>query len=526
MGKRSEIKTGAMVSYAIVVANIVISLLFTPFMIRSFGNDEYSLYQLLGATVSYLTVMDLGLAETITKYVAKYRADDDKQGIERLISTCMFIYAGIGLAIFAIGMGFYPFIGDVLSAIPEGYMTEAKAMWIVLVINLALMMPMNTFPAIANGFEKFTFPRTVNLVKLVLRVGVWAAILVIDESYLPFGKAFFFILTDTIMNVIAAALKAWYVFGRLKVKMRRTKIEKAFVKEVFGFSVFVFIAAIADEIFWKIDYFILGSTVPEEHFAQVGICSHAGNFVGYFRNFAGALSGAFLPRITRMVKNGARGKELTNIMTTVGRVQFIVLGLMLCGFTVVGRDFIVQWTGDAINADAYIVGLVVLIPLTIALTQSAAGVSVLQATNKFSVRAIIMLVAAVGNVIVSVIFVKWFDTFNMAAVGAGVGTLLTTLGGHLIALNIYYKKSCDIDVKGYFFGMFKGLLPAMLITLGIGLGVNFIPIWDNSWLSILIRGAIVGVIYVATMLLFGLNDYEKDLFIKPVKRVFGKFARR
>ncbi|MBR5774060.1 MAG: hypothetical protein IKY44_04325, partial [Clostridia bacterium] len=218
MGKRSEIKSGAMVSYAIVVANIVISLLFTPFMIRSFGNDEYSLYQLLGATVSYLTVMDLGLAETITKYVAKYRADDDKQGIERLISTCMLIYAGIGLLIFAIGMGFYPFIGDVLTAIPDGYMTEAKAMWIVLVINLALMMPMNTFPAIANGFEKFTFPRTVNLVKLVLRVGVWAAILVIDEGYLPFGKAFFFILTDTIMNVIAAGLKAWYVFGRLKVK--------------------------------------------------------------------------------------------------------------------------------------------------------------------------------------------------------------------------------------------------------------------------------------------------------------------
>ncbi|MBR5773992.1 MAG: polysaccharide biosynthesis C-terminal domain-containing protein, partial [Clostridia bacterium] len=334
------------------------------------------------------------------------------------------------------------------------------------------------------------------------------------------------VLIDTIMNVIAAALKAWYVFCVLKVRMRRAKVEKPFIKEFFGFSIFVFIAAIADEIFWKIDYFILGSTVPEEHFAQVGICSHAGNFVGYFRNFAGALSGAFLPRITRMVKNGARGKELTEIMTTVGRVQFIVLGLMLCGFTVCGRDFIVQWTGDAINSDAYIVGLIVLIPLTLALTQSAAGVSVLQATNKFSVRAIIMFAAAIGNVIVSVVFVKWFDTFNMAAVGAGVGTLLTTLGGHLIALNIYYKKSCDINVKAYFFGMFKGLLPAMLLTLAVGLGINLIPIWDGSWMSIIIRGAVVGAVYVATMLLFGLNDYERGLFLTPVKRVAGKLVRR
>jgi len=514
------------VSYAIVFANIIISLLFTPFMIRSFSEGEYGLYQLLGGIVSTLTVMDLGLAETITKYVAKYRADNDQKGIERIVSTCMLLYAGIGLIILVIGMGFYPFLGDFLSAIPDNFMAEAKAMWIILVVNLALMLPMNTFPAIANGFEKFTFPRTVNLAKLVLRVGVWALILITDDGYLPFGKAFFLILTDTIMNVIAAVLKAWYVFCVLKVKMRRTKIEKAFVKEVFGFSIFVFIAAIADEIFWKIDYFILGSSVPEEHFAQVEICGYSGNIVGYFRNFAGALSGAFLPRITRMVKNGAKGKELTDIMTTVGRVQFIVLGLVLVGFTVVGNDFMVQWTGNPMASDAYIFGLIVLVPLTLALTQSAAGVSVLQATNKFSVRAIIMIVAAAGNIIVSIIFVKWFDTFNMAAIGAGIGTLLTTLGGHLIALNIYYKKSCDINVKAYFLGMFKGLLPAMLVTLVLGLGLNFIPIMDNSWMSIIIRAVIVTIIYIATMLLFGLNDYEKDLFLKPVKKVFRKIVRR
>ena len=514
-----------MVSYAIVAANIVISLLFTPFMIRSFKEGEYGLYTLLGGIVSTLTVMDLGLAESITKYVAKYRADNDKQGIERLVSTCMLIYAGIGLLILALGMGFYPFLGDFLTAIPAEFMPEAKAMWIVLVVNLALMLPMNTFPAISNGYERFTFPRTVNLVKLILRTGIWVGVLIIDDGHLLLGKAFWLVLIDTIMNVIAAALKAWYVFCVLKVKMRRAKVEKPFIKEFFGFSIFVFIAAIADEIFWKIDYFILGSYF-EENMTQVEICGYSGNIISYFRNFAGALSGAFLPRITRMVKNGARGKELTGIMTTVGRVQFIVLGLMLIGFTAVGKDFMIAWTGNEIARDAYIFGLVVLVPLTLALTQSAAGVSILQATNKFSARAIIMIIAAVGNIFVSILFVRVFDSFNMAAVGAGVGTFVTTVGGHLIALNICYKRSCDIDVKSYFIGMFRGLLPAMLVTLALSLGINFIPIWDGSWLSIIIRAVIVAGIYVGTMLLFGLNEYEKGLFLNPVKRVFGKLVRR
>jgi len=74
--------------------------------------------------------------------------------------------------------------------------------------------------------------------------------------------------------------------------------------------------------------------------------------------------------------------------------------------------------------------------------------------------------------------------------------------------------------------MFKGLLPAMLVTLVLGLGLNFIPIMDNSWMSIIIRAVIVTIIYIATMLLFGLNDYEKDLFLKPVKKVFRKIVRR
>ena len=217
-----------MVSYIIVVANAVISLLFTPFMLKTLSGDgaEYGLYQLLGATVSYLTVMDLGLAETITRYVAKYHAEGDKKSMENLISMCMVIYLVIGGALLLIGMAFYPFLGQVLTAIPEGYMAEAKAMWIILVINLALMMPMQTFPAISNGFERFTFTRTMNLLKLLIRVVIWVLILLTEEGYLPLGKAFFLLLSDTVLNLIAGALKAWYVFGRLKIRLKKTRWEK------------------------------------------------------------------------------------------------------------------------------------------------------------------------------------------------------------------------------------------------------------------------------------------------------------
>ena len=194
-----------------------------------------------------------------------------------------------------------------------------------------------------------------------------------------------------------------------------------------------------------------------------------------------------------------------------------------------GKDFIMKWTNSAdtgVYNDAYYVGLIVLIPLTVSLTQSAAGVSVLQAINKFSVRAVIMFAAAIFNIVVSIILVDVLKPYNMAAIGAGIGTLVTTLAGHLIAMNIYFKKKCDIGVGRYFASLFKGLLPAMLVTFVVGMLINMIPIWSISWLSIAMRAVIVALVYFATMFLFGFNDYEKNLFIAPLLKVKRKLISR
>ena len=57
---RNQLKAGAILTYVSLVVGNVIALLYTPFMLRTLGQEEYGLYSLANSVVGYLTVLDFG----------------------------------------------------------------------------------------------------------------------------------------------------------------------------------------------------------------------------------------------------------------------------------------------------------------------------------------------------------------------------------------------------------------------------------------------------------------------------------
>ena len=65
---KSQRKTGVLLSYAILVMDSVLGIVYTPILLNSLGENEYGLYQLIGSLINYFAVMDLGLGGTITDF--------------------------------------------------------------------------------------------------------------------------------------------------------------------------------------------------------------------------------------------------------------------------------------------------------------------------------------------------------------------------------------------------------------------------------------------------------------------------
>ena len=96
----SQLKKGAILSYGNILLTNIIGLVITPFMIKALGDSEYGLYTLIGSLVTYFSLMDFGLNNTIIRFVAKYRAEKDKKGEENFLVSILLIYLVISLVVF------------------------------------------------------------------------------------------------------------------------------------------------------------------------------------------------------------------------------------------------------------------------------------------------------------------------------------------------------------------------------------------------------------------------------------------
>lgn len=95
----NNITKGAIISYVSILLNILISFVYTPWMIRQIGVSDYGLYSLITSFVSYF-LLDFGLDSAITRFIAKYRAEGDKKKVENMLGLTTKVYLLIDTIIF------------------------------------------------------------------------------------------------------------------------------------------------------------------------------------------------------------------------------------------------------------------------------------------------------------------------------------------------------------------------------------------------------------------------------------------
>ena len=84
MMKINQIKIGAILSYVIIIVNMLIGVLYTPILTAKLGQTEYGLYSLVTSIISYLTILDFGFGNAIIIYTTRYRNNNEKDKEQKL----------------------------------------------------------------------------------------------------------------------------------------------------------------------------------------------------------------------------------------------------------------------------------------------------------------------------------------------------------------------------------------------------------------------------------------------------------
>lgn len=494
-------KAGALLSYTLTGMNLIVGFIYIPLLIHFLGKEEYGLYQLMGSFLVYLTLFDFGLSTTVTRYYSKYIALQDEKGKENLLALSSVIYGIFTIILVTFGIILYFNLDNLFaSSLTYTEIASAKKMFIIILITVAITLSTSVFSSVISSHERFVFLRVLSISQIILRPIVVLAIFTVEAS------AFIVVLVQALIIVLGVALKIYYSLKKLSIKIKLHYWDFPLLKEMFKFSFFIFITVIMDQIFWRADQIILGIIVGT---AAVAVYSIGSQLVMYFMSLSTAMSGVFLPNITKKVTNNASTNELTSILVKIGRLQYIIIASVLVGFTLFGKEFLAIWLGDGYE-QAYYITLIIMIPFVIDLIQNI-GLTILQAKNMYSFRASVFFIMSLLNIGFSIPLAIYYG-----GIGAAVATGISYLIGNGIIMNIYYYKKVSLDIVKFWKEIGKLSVPVCLALIS-GVFINEISL-DPPLLSFLLKLLIYLILYIVLIWIIGMNKYEKSLILGPLKK--------
>lgn len=477
-------------------------------MIHLLGQSEYGLYNTVSSAISMLSVLSLGFNSGYIRYYAIYKKNDDKTAISKLNGLFLLIFSIVGLAAFLCGI----FLTQHLDLIfDEGLTADeyktAKVLMLLLTINLTVSFPMSVFSNIISAHEKFVLLKLVGMIKTIFSPLITLPLLI--AGY----RSIAMVLVTVSLALIADALYLSFVLFKMKERFIFHDFEKGIFKSLFAYTIFIALNMIIDQINWNIDKLLLGRYRGT---TAVAIYSVGYTLYHSYQMFSSSISSVFTPRIHKIVNATSTNiaeqkKELTDLFTKVGRIQFLILGLIASGIVFFGSYFIEEiWAGEGYE-QSYYVALLLILPATIALIQNL-GIEIQRAENKHQFRSIAYFFMALINLAMSIVLCQKYG-----AVGSATGTAISLIVANGLIMNIYYHKKCNIDIV-YFWKNILKIAVGMIVPILFGI-VVLTMIEIHSVLTFSIFVVLYTIIYCTSMWLIGMNNYEKELIKKPIQHL-------
>ena len=327
----NQIKIGAALNYVIIGLNTLVGLLYTPYMLRMLGQNDYGLYSLVASVIAYLTILDFGFGNAIIRYTAKFRAERKQREQWEMFGMFLIVYSVIGLIAFAGGLALYYNVDTLFDrTMTESDISQARIMMLLLTLNLLVTFPLSIFGSIITAYENFIFQRGVNIIRIILSTAVMIALLAIGF------KAIALVVVQTVFNILVLVINYLYCRRKLHIKVWFGRFNWPFLREISLYSFWIFLNAIMDRIYWGTGQFVLGTTAGT---AAVAVFSVAILLQQMYMTFSTSICSVLLPKVTAMVANEKSDKELSDLFIRMGRFQCIVMAFVLSGFMVfeIGR---------------------------------------------------------------------------------------------------------------------------------------------------------------------------------------------
>lgn len=483
--------------------NIAVVFIMTPLIIRSLGNHDYGIWEIVLSVVGYMGLIQFGLPPAIVRYVARYNALNDREKLNQIYSSSFIIFIFIGLICALIIVAWALIYPQILAEKGMSYKRYSLFLMII-AVQVLQIFPGIFIQSFHDGFQRYTLTNSITAVQIIITNVV---------IYYMLNKGYGLIAFATI-NTISFFLKLTVLWGLLllprygKFSFKRKYINKNSLKELFSFGLKSFLLGIAGRISFNTDSIVIGAFLGP---AIVPYYIIPVNLINKIKGIIMSITVGFMPHFSELHAKGSNDEIVTSFFKysryTVGITIFMFLGVFFCGV-----PFINIWIGPEYGEQGkyilYIIGIAFFIPLL-----NPFQGRILTSMGEHGILANIGMAAALLNISLSLVLVNYFGKEGVA-----LGTLIPAFLAEPIIL-IQVSKRVGFHIWLYIKKvLLRLILPALLTVLLYIKLYNYIIL--DSYLNIILTASICSTFYFFLFSIFVVSNYERRFLFSKIKNSF------
>jgi O-antigen/teichoic acid export membrane protein len=394
--------------------NISVGIFISPYIIHHLGDDAFGLWFLVFSITGYYGLFDLGIRSSIVRYVATYSATQNQDELNRLISTALFTYSGIGTLAILITVGGSFYVDSIFRMSPQFLHT---ARWLFLIVGSAVSLgfPLGVFGGVLEGLQRFYLLNFTSIGATVLRAV--SIVIAVRHGYGILVVA----LITVLMPLISGLVNATVVLSILPLRLRLNNVSRDSLRRIATYSSSTFIIIVAARLRFKTDAMVIGTFLSSAAITYFAIGSR---LVDYGGEVVSGLAQVFVPMSSKSDATGDLA-GLRKILVAGNRACALIIFPIAAILIVLGKSVIEAWVGARYVATSYPVLLVLVIPSTLMLAQSASG-RVLFGMARHKSLAVVTLLEGSANLFLSIFLVRHFGILGDAT-GTAIPLACTTL---------------------------------------------------------------------------------------------------
>jgi O-antigen/teichoic acid export membrane protein len=489
-----QIKIGGIISYLTIGFSIISGLIYTPWMISIIGQSDFGLYTLATSLVTMVTI-DLGLSQAVTRFISKYRAEKDIESIKKFLGIAYKLFIALAF-VFLISLTVIYFnVENIFIKLNAEEIEKVRVLLAIAGFYAVFSFPFQPLDGLLVSGEWFIFQKSTQLFTKVLNV-----VLMVAALLMGYGL-YSLVVVNAFCGVIVIALKLFFIKKKDPQQIAWHTFDRGMTKEIFSFSLWVMVISVAQRLILNITPSVLGITSGSK---EIAVFSAAMTIEGYVWTFATVFGGMFLPKVSKLIYGeGSDPKVIQDLMTKVGRIQFILLAAIVSIFIMVGKDFFLNWLGSDFEK-SYLITVLLIVPGLITVPQEIASTALI-ASNQVRYNALSKIIIAAVSISLSYIL-----SLKYGSTGAGIAIFTGNLIGGGLVLNIIYARVLKINIWEFFKKcQISMILPPILVVIA-GMGLNFF-IKDISLVNTIFKLLLLFVLYILSAFFLTFNTYEKKL---------------